>query len=110
MKKLFIFSFVFSVLLAVSGCAYHEAHANVEKSRDLRIGMTKQQVLKIMGEPVKNQKYVSPDVWFYYTCPQWIDGLTTEDECLPLVFRDGKLIGWGWEYYEKARILREFGK
>jgi serine protease inhibitor ecotin len=41
---------------------------------------------------------------------EWFDGRTTEDECLPLVFKNGKLTGWGWDYYEKERITYKFGK
>ena len=72
--------------------------------------MTKAQVKAIMGEPIKNQEYASENTWFYYTSTQWYDGRTTEDECLPLVFKNGKLIGWGWEYFEKARIQHKYGK
>ena len=59
--------------------------------------MTKAQVLAIMGEPVKDEIFTKPDVWFYFIEPVWVDGLTTEDECMPLVFENGKLVGWGNE-------------
>ncbi len=72
--------------------------------------MTKAQVLKVMGEPLKNQTYATPNAWFYYIDTQWYDGLTTEDECLPLVFKNGKLAGWGWDYYEKSRIQHKYKK
>ena len=86
------------------GCAWQEAAENLERSAALRIGMTKDDVLRIMGEPERNEIYSTPDVWFYYVRPVWIDGLATEDECMPLVFRDGKLAGWGDEYYARVRL------
>ena len=68
---------------------------NTENSRNLRVGMTKEEVLKVMGEPIRDEKFCEPDIWYYYNDMVWGDGLVTEDECLPLVFENGKLIGWG---------------
>ncbi len=67
--------------------------------------MTKAQVLEIMGEPVKGELFTRPDVWFYFIEPVWMDGLTTEDECMPLVFEKGVLVGWGNEYYARTRLM-----
>ncbi|MDD3886928.1 MAG: DUF3192 domain-containing protein [Victivallaceae bacterium] len=77
---------------------------NVENSKRLRVGMTKIQVLDIMGEPLTDEEYCTPNVWYYYIRVVWADGLRTEDECMPLVFRDGKLIGWGNEFYTDYRL------
>lgn len=89
----------------LTGCSWSEASRNLENARALRIGMTKAQVLEIMGEPVENEIFTRPDVWFYFIEPVWMDGLTTEDECMPLVFENGKLIGWGNEYYARTRLM-----
>ena len=95
------------VLAALTGgCGWQEASTNLENSRSLRVGMTKEEVLEVMGEPIRNEEYCTPDLWFYYCQPVWVDGLTTEDECMPLVFQDGKLIGWGNEYYSR-RLIRQ---
>ena len=32
--------------------------------------------------------------------------IATEDECIPLVFKDGKLAGWGNPFYTRFRIER----
>ena len=90
--------------IAAGGCAWKQAEENLQKSTALRAGMTKDDVLRIMGEPERNEIYSTPDVWFYYVRPVWIDGLATEDECMPLVFRDGKLVGWGDEYYARMKL------
>lgn len=84
-----------------SGCSYFTARTNLENSAKLRVGMTKAQVREVMGDPVSDEEYCRPDLWFYFISPQWYDGLTTQDECMPLVFKDGKLLGWGNEYYNK---------
>ena len=72
--------------------------------------MTKTQVLNIMGRPLSDELYSKPDVWFYQTQTVWADGLTTEDECIPLVFTDGKLAGWGTVYYTHFRQQKKTEK
>ncbi len=94
----------------LAGCGWMEARRNLDNARALRVGMTKPQVLEIMGEPIRNELFVKPDVWFYYIDPVWLDFLTTEDECMPLVFQEGRLVGWGNEYYARTRLLSELPK
>lgn len=99
-------------LLAIvlgGGCSLNPlylASTNLENSEKLRVGMTKAEVLKLMGPPEADETFNTPDHWFYYAFPQWHDGLVTEDECLPLVFADGKLIGWGVDFYTKFQLRR----
>ena len=94
-----------AVGLALSGCQlpFQQAVQNVENSRQLRVGMTKIQVLEIMGEPLSGETFCEPDTWYYYIRTVWADGLTTRDECMPLVFSDGKLIGWGNRFHTEYR-------
>ena len=102
------FAAVFAVLCALfcfCGCAAKTDTA--EKSAALRGGMTKAEVLKVMGDPLKNESFCKPDVWYYFVGQVWADGLVTEDECLPLVFENGKLVGWGMDFYARYRILAE---
>ena len=63
--------------------------------------MTKTQVLNIMGRPLSDELYSKPDVWFYQVQTVWADGLDTRDECMPLVFENGKLVGWGNNFYTR---------
>ena len=106
MKHLWLVCFV--VLTLCCGCEsvnpYRIAEKNINNSKNLRIGMTKAEVLQIMGEPLKNESFNKPDLWYYYYDCNWLDGLTTEEECFPLVFRDGKLIGWGNRFYTAWRL------
>lgn len=99
-KKVFFGGAVAIVLL--SGCASFDAAKNIENARQLRVGMTKARVLQIMGEPVK-ERFSRPDLWFYYRETNWLDGFVTEDECFPLVFKDGRLKGWGNAFYTRYR-------
>jgi hypothetical protein len=104
MKKLILLSAVVCLTVVLSGCgnsSYFAARRNLENSAKLRTGMTKMEVIEVMGEPVSDEAYCRPDLWFYYIDPQWYDGLITMDECMPLVFKDGKLLGWGNEYYNQ---------
>jgi len=80
---------------------------NKENSRNLRVGMTKEEVLGIMGEPIRDEKFCEPDIWYYYIEMVWGDGLVTEDECLPLIFDNGKLIGWGNDFRIDHRLKRK---
>ena len=112
-RKAFGIMAVSVVLFAVAGCStpWNEIERNVDNSKNLRVGMTKSEVLEIMGEPVSDESYCTPDIWFYYVKTICHNGLVTEDECLPLVFRDGRLAGWGNRFYSEYRIkLKEQGR
>ena len=90
-----------ALLLLLAGCISEHA-ANMEHAKALRVGMTKAEVLAIMGEPVK-EEFSTPDRWFYFVNPVWADGLTTEEECMPLIFEKGRLVGWGNRFYAGDR-------
>ncbi len=101
--------YILLLLIAIcsAGCSlnpFHVAKTNVENSKKLRVGMTKAEVLAIMGEPEKGETFNKPDVWFYYFNMNWGDGFVTEDECFPLVFNNGRLAGWGNAYYTRIRL------
>ena len=103
MRKLLSFISILAVGLAMVSCTSQEAIVNLENVAKVKEGMTKEEVLSIMGKPLENEIYNKPDVWFYYTESKWSDGNRTSDECTPLVFEEGKLIGVGAEFYKKYR-------
>jgi len=75
---------------------------NRENLKKLRKGMTKDEVRKIMGAPMVEQVYNTPDHWFYYTRTRWSDGMATRDECTPVVFSEfGLVIGIGNQFYKE---------
>jgi outer membrane protein assembly factor BamE (lipoprotein component of BamABCDE complex) len=78
----------------------------------LELGMTKEQVMQIMGKPDFTEAYQKPggvsEILFYSTKQRrvdtyrrWPDENITKDECTPVVFEHGKLIGWGDEYHQR---------
>jgi outer membrane protein assembly factor BamE (lipoprotein component of BamABCDE complex) len=66
----------------------------------IRVGMTKAQILEIMGEPLRKEIYNTPDVWYYYTVSRWSDSISAREESTPVVFKNGVVIGWGVDYYK----------
>ncbi len=98
---------LFLVLLLISSCATPQAlmKRNNAKLLKLEIGMPKEEVIQLMGQPVLNEAYQSlygksVVIFFYYTQRKWSDGNYTKDECTPVVFENGKLVGWGGEFYK----------
>ena len=90
---------IFSFFLA-SCAVYRETAKNRENVAKLKKGMTKEEVISIMGEPIKDEVYCKPNVLFYYTETKWSDGNVTSDECTPLVFDKDKLLGAGADFYK----------
>jgi len=102
MKKLLL---IFMVLL-LAGCGYGKV---AKKNRDLMLtlntGQTKQEVLQLMGNPEKNEQYYRTDkkidIWYYRTSSFESGGWDSDDYFTPMVFEDGKLIGWGEDFYDR---------
>ncbi len=102
MKSFVKFFPLLIIVVMLCGCSFKEVRTNLENSQKLRVGMTKEQVLDIMGEPLRDLQFHEENVWYYFVRINWYDGLYTRDECMPLVFENDKLAGWGNEY--KARM------
>lgn len=70
----------------------------------LRLGSTREEVLALLGSPditeAKMQDGTSIQVMFYRTQHVRADGLTTQDECTPLLFENDQLIAWGEGAYQ----------
>ena len=99
MKKLFAVLAAGSIALSLGGCFYGEIERNQKNLAKIRKGMTKKQVLEIMGEPVKGEAYCTDNVFFYYTRQSWMDGMIMRDECTPIAFDEfGRVIGWGPDF------------
>jgi outer membrane protein assembly factor BamE (lipoprotein component of BamABCDE complex) len=69
----------------------------------LESGMTYESVLRKMGVADFNELFEKQDgtyrVLFYRTQKTMGDGITTKDECTPLVFKNSQLVGWGDSAY-----------
>ena len=89
-----------------ASCGYFQAKEQRSKLADIRVGMSRDQVVEIAGEPLNKELYSTDNLWFYYTDPKWYDGMVTQDECTPFLFDDdGILQGWGHQYFHDHGIL-----
>jgi len=87
------------LVLSLTSCFYAEIERNQKNLAKIRKGMTRKEVLKIMGEPVKGEAYCTDKVLFYYTRQSWMDGMIMRDECTPIAFDDfDRVIGWGPDF------------
>jgi len=95
---------VIMLALFLCGCGYMKAaKKNNDLMLTLKTGQTKDQVLGIMGDPSRNEKYNTNgkniDVWFYRTDTD-IYALE-DDNFTPVIFEDDRLVGWGRNLYEE---------
>jgi len=92
-----------ALALFAAACATAEMARNRRGVDLLRQGMTRDEVRAVLGEPLANESYHEPDVWHYYTQRRWADGAITRDECTPVVFADGRVVGWGHDFLRQYR-------
>ncbi len=74
---------------------------------ELELGMSRSEVIGRLGTPNDSEAFTSGGeevrVLFYRTRHADSDGETTRSETTPLVFRGGKLVGWGDAVYAELR-------
>ncbi len=70
----------------------------------LELGMARQGILELLGPPDITEAKKTPlsrvQVMFYRTQHVKSDGITTQDECTPLLFKDDLLVAWGDGAYQ----------
>ena len=101
MRKMIIAILLVFVLLAACGTSTQQ------KLTMLEVGMSKQAVVSIMGQPKTSDAYGSLEIWYYHatvrlssvfaaaadrTAGRTVD---SEPKLLPIAFEDGRVIGWG---------------
>lgn len=97
------------------------AAKNKERLKQLEYGISKKFVLKVMGrDPIRAYRgdvkvaYKNPyrseiligkrrafELLYYITDVKDDNGFINNDELTPLVFENGKIIGWGWDFLRK---------
>jgi hypothetical protein len=126
MKKVVVVSVLFVLIAGCTSSLDRVRTANRRNLLKLSVGMTKEQALAIMGhksgggrfgEPTVNSPYKSEilpgkdktfEVLYYYTDVESTvytanPATITDDELTPLIFDNGKLIGWGTDFLEDIK-------
>ncbi|RUO58553.1 DUF3192 domain-containing protein [Pseudidiomarina insulisalsae] len=78
---------------------------NLKQIGRLDLGIPKEDVIRLLGSPdISEAKATSNGeevlILFYRTHHVKSDGITTRDECTPLLFKNGDLIAWGADAYQ----------
>ena len=83
---------------------------NAKQIGQLEFGMSKDDVIRMLGSPDINEAKETSNgahqVLFYRTHHVTSDGITTKDECTPLLVRDNELVGWGNDAYQDYQELQ----
>lgn len=70
----------------------------------LELGISRQEILSLLGSPdiseAKRSGVDNIQVMFYRTHRKKSDGITTQNECTPLLFENDVLIAWGENAYQ----------
>ncbi|GAB3022034.1 DUF3192 domain-containing protein [Bowmanella dokdonensis] len=81
----------------------HREAKNRKEIARLEPGMSLDNLNSRLGTPDFSEFHQAEQgdiqVLFYRTHRNHGDGVTTKDECTPLVFREGRLVGWGEAAY-----------
>lgn len=66
----------------------------------MKIGMSQEDVVKLMGKPERSEGYAWGSAWLYRTAmTSGIYG-TADPDFTPVVFgQDGKIVGWGRNFF-----------
>jgi hypothetical protein len=95
MKRLVLFVAVAALL-----CSCSAIKRNNENIVNLKVSMTQEEVVKVMGTPAVSESYEAVggervNILYYRTEDKPVAATTIKDECTPIVFINGKLAGWG---------------
>jgi hypothetical protein len=119
MNRIFLICFAIPILIiSMFGCAGSpirtgwEAEKNRSNMLKLKIGMSKEQVLTLMGDPYKTESYriegTSLEFWLYLTEGRDIYVRTLgNSNFTPLAFEDNTLTGWGRNYYDNDLRIKQ---
>ncbi len=111
---------VFSIILftlSLIGCAGSPVRRRGEATRNrsnlvnLKIGMTKNQVVELMGAPSKTEAYEiqgkTLEFWLYLTEYTWTEFTGSKTDYTPLAFEGDIVKGWGRNYYDQALRIKQ---
>ena len=85
-----------------------ESKINNEKMMNLNIGQSKEDVLRIMGNPTRREAYQLENKriieFLFYRTIGWgsEDTGDKDSQFTPVAFENSKLIGWGRNFYDNV--------
>lgn len=102
--KIKLILLLFFTSIALLGCGGIQASKNSKALSQLRIGQSFDEVISFMGKPARTQATGSKQYWLY-----WTTGFANNDydHFTPIVFVDGKVQGWGKQYFKEIGIEKE---
>ena len=114
MKMKLLSSFIMLIFFGCVGSpihstlSYHSVSEKIKKNNKallkLKVGMTKDEVQQIMGEPQRSEGYPWGSVWLYRTAmTEGINGSiygTIDPDYTPVMF-DENVNGWGRNYFQE---------
>jgi len=117
-RKIVIFIAIFFFIISTLGCAgspirtQREAERNRSNMLQLKIGMSKEQVHALMGNPYKTESYQiegkTIEFWLFLTEGKDIyDRSLRDSNFTPLAFENNTLSGWGRNYYDNALQIKQ---
>lgn len=78
------------LLITLSACATMEGRTN-----QLQLGMTRAQVVKIMGSPKSSSSSAGDEFLHYRVTPDWTLGDPTLSRPFQVQLHDGQVVAWG---------------
>lgn len=98
----------FLAIAFAMGCWPHTTNSTTTARHNLlqlKPGISNQQVIHIMGTPYRNEAYSIEggsllEAYFYVTDNQPDYWMIEDMETTPIIFLDGKVVGWGWSFYK----------
>jgi len=95
MKRLVLFAALVALLFSCTAI-----NKNNENILNLKISMTQDEVVKILGTPAASESYEAVggeriSILYYRTGEKLTAATSIKDECTPVVFINGRLTGWG---------------
>lgn len=99
MKKLLLSSFLVLSALTISGCAQEKQINYNQKSSMLSLGMDKDQVRTVLGDPRRTEVNTERERWVYWGKVYYgftpVDNEQLSQDRLVVTFQDGKVTKWG---------------
>ena len=100
MRKCYLFLLLASALLLINGCgiAYQiQSRTTNDNFMQLNVGMSRDEVLSILGTPYKREVYDDREFLIYKTNHV---ARSEKERFTPILLKSGKVIGWGRNYYD----------